>query len=204
MFRATAGGDTGNDLGQKLADRMMGKKDTPATKQAKRKQGQKDLSLNQVETLKNALQKHLKEINKLNTVNNGRDGKQVDDNFDDGIDSDTSSDEEELNRQIAAVKKMIQQASAVLRGEDEDIMIDDSVALDTLPQEKDVVDKTKERELALAARKKQLEAEHVEGEEQYKSKIRTEGETAVAHLEDMKNKVLEQQVESAFDRGKAF
>ena len=51
-------------------------------------------------------------------MNNGKDGKQIDENFDDEGDSETSSDEEELTRQIAAVKKMIQRASAVLRGED--------------------------------------------------------------------------------------
>jgi len=34
--------------------------------------------------------------------------------------------------------------------------------------------------------------------------MRTEGESAVADLQTMKDKVLEQQVESAFDRGKAF
>lgn len=76
MFRATAGGDTGNDLGQKLADRMMHKQDTVENKkQQQRKRNNTDLSLNQVEKLKNSLQKHLKEIKKLNTVNNGRDGK---------------------------------------------------------------------------------------------------------------------------------
>jgi len=40
-------------------------------------------------------------------VNNGKDGKQIDENFDDDGESETSSDEEELIRQIAAVKKMI-------------------------------------------------------------------------------------------------
>lgn len=58
--------------------------------------------------------------------------------------------------------------------------------------------------MALAARRKQLESEHLEGEEKYKQKIRTEGESAVADLQMMKDKVLEQQIESAFDRGKAF
>ena len=97
----------------------------------------------------------MKEIRKLNTVNNGKDGKQVDDNFDDEVDSETSSDEEELTRQIAAVKKMIQRASAVLRGEDDNDW--NELPIDTLPKEKDTTDKNRERELALAARKKQLE-----------------------------------------------
>jgi len=73
MFRATAGADTGNDLGEKLANRLAGKKDS--NKQKKRPRNNGDLSLNQVEQLKNSLQKHLKEIRKLNTVNGGRDGK---------------------------------------------------------------------------------------------------------------------------------
>ena len=100
----------------------------------------------------------MKEIRKLNTVNNGKDGKQIDENFDDEGDSETSSDEEELTRQIAAVKKMIQRASAVLRGEDDNDW--NEVSMDTLPKEKDTTDKARERELALAARRKQLEQEH--------------------------------------------
>lgn len=97
---------------------------------------------------------------------------------------------------------MIQRASAVLRGEDDNDW--NELPIDTLPKEKDTTDKNRERELALAARKKQLEQEHLEAEEKYKSKMRTEGESAVADLQLMKDKVLEQQVESAFDRGKAF
>lgn len=41
-------------------------------------------------------------------------------------------------------------------------------------------------------------------EEKFKRKIKTENEIAVSNLEDMKNKVLEMQVESAYDKGKAF
>lgn len=86
---------------------------------------------------------------------------------------------------------MIQRASAVLRGEDDNDW-NDSTIIETLPQEKDSTDKARERELALAARRKQLESQHLEGEEKYKSKMRTEGESAVADLQMMKDKVLEQ------------
>ncbi len=41
-------------------------------------------------------------------------------------------------------------------------------------------------------------------EEKFKRKMKTENEVAVNTLEDMKNKVLEMQVESAYDKGKAF
>lgn len=41
-------------------------------------------------------------------------------------------------------------------------------------------------------------------EEKFKRKIKTENDIAVSNLEDMKNKVLEMQVESAYDKGKAF
>jgi hypothetical protein len=41
-------------------------------------------------------------------------------------------------------------------------------------------------------------------EEKFKRKIKNENDIAVSHLEDMKNKVLEMQVESAYDKGKAF
>lgn len=50
---------------------------------------------------------------------------------------------------------MIQRASAVLRGEDDNDW--NEVSMDTLPKEKDTTDKARERELALAARRKQLE-----------------------------------------------
>jgi len=48
---------------------------------------------------------------------------------------------------------MIQRASAVLRGEDDNDW-NDSTLIETLPQEKDSTDKARERELALAARRK--------------------------------------------------
>jgi len=47
MFRATAGGDTENDISQKLADRLGGKKNSNLSKkQIKRKRNAGDLSLN--------------------------------------------------------------------------------------------------------------------------------------------------------------
>ena len=48
------------------------------------------------------------------------------------------------------------------------------------------------------------EAKAKEDDERFKKKIEKENDLAVFDLENMKNKVLEMQVESAFDRGKIF
>ncbi len=76
--------------------------------------------MNQVEKLKDALHKHLKEIKKLRALRFGKDGLQVDDELGEDVSDYTSSDEDELNSAILNVKKMISNARAVLRGEGDD------------------------------------------------------------------------------------
>lgn len=53
-------------------------------------------------------------------------------------------------------------------------------------------------------RKDRLEEEQRVQEEKFKRKINQENQQQIDELEDMKNKVLEMQVESAYDRGKQF
>lgn len=65
-------------------------------------------------------------------------------------------------------------------------------------------DKRAEREEAIRLRKEKLEEEQRIQDEQFKRKIKHETDIQIHDLEDMKNKVLEMQVESAYDRGKAF
>ena len=65
-------------------------------------------------------------------------------------------------------------------------------------------DKRAEREEAIRLRKEKLEEEQRIQDEQFKRKINHETDIQINDLEDMKNKVLEMQVESAYDRGKAF
>lgn len=65
-------------------------------------------------------------------------------------------------------------------------------------------DKRAQREEAMRLRKEKLEEEQRLQDEQFKRKINRENEVAIHDLEDMKNKVLEMQVESAYDRGKGF
>jgi hypothetical protein len=102
-------------------DRMKKQKTVKIKKGDK---GRKDLSLNQVEKLKDSLHKHLKEIKKLRALRFGKDGLQVDDELGDDVSDYSSSSDDELNSAILNVKKMIQNARAVLKGEgDEDIQI---------------------------------------------------------------------------------
>lgn len=65
-------------------------------------------------------------------------------------------------------------------------------------------DKRHEREEAIRLRKEKLEEDQKVQDEKFKRKLNFENDIAVHELEDMKNKVLEMQVESAYDRGKAF
>ena len=168
------------------------------------------MSLGQVENLKDALHKHLKDIKKLRALRFGGDGAQVDDELAKNDDNDnqdyyeSSSSEDDLNQQIANVKKLIFNTRAVLRGEDQEdmhIFTDDTKMLDAINSAEK---KHQEREEAIRLRKEQLEENQRIQEEKFKRKINAENDRQIEELEDMKNKVLEMQVESAYDRGKAF
>jgi len=76
MFRAQ-GHDDGQDMGEQLVNRMKTGKNGKVKQQKKGDRSRKDLSLNQVESLKDALHKHLKEIKKLRALRYGGDGAQV-------------------------------------------------------------------------------------------------------------------------------
>lgn len=79
------------------------------------------MSLNDVEGLKDKLHKHLKEIRKLHAYNFGKKGKG--DGEEEGAElefsenEESSSDDDELNRQIAQLKRMIGNTGAMLRGD---------------------------------------------------------------------------------------
>jgi len=196
MFRAQDEDD--NDVTTALAGNV-GK-----VKKSKKERARTDLSLNQVETLKDSLHKHLKDIKKLRALRYGKDGAQVQDELGNEISDYTSSSEDDLNLQISNVRKLIMNTRAVLRGEgDEEIQIftEDTAMLDAVNA---VGDKRQEREEAIKLRKEQLEETQRIQEEKFKRKINIENQKQIDELEDMKNKVLEMQVESAYDRGKAF
>lgn len=156
--------------------------------------------------MKDALHKHLKDIKKLRAIRYGKDGGQVDDELDDNHDlSDyTDSSEDDLNLSISNVKKLILNTRAVLRGEGEDeiqIFTEDTKMLDAINNNEN---KRQEREEAIKVRKDQLEENQRVQEEKFKRKINNENQKQIDELEDMKNKVLEMQVESAYDRGKQY
>ena len=86
--------------------------------------------MNDVEGLKDKLHKHLKEIRKLHAYNfgkkqgDGEDGAEL--QFSDNEES--SSDDDELNRQIAQLKRMIGNTGAMLRGDgDADQIMDELI-----------------------------------------------------------------------------
>jgi hypothetical protein len=197
MFRAQ-----GNDDQQNAADRL---KDGIEKKQkSKQERARTDLSLNQVENLKDNLHKHLKDIKKLRALRYGKDGGQVQDELGNDVSDYSSSSEDDLNLAISNVKKLILNTRAVLRGEGEDeiqIFTEDTKMLDAINS---VEDKRQEREEAIQLRKERLEEDQRVQEEKFKRKINNENNQQIQELEDMKNKVLEMQVESAYDRGKQF
>lgn len=100
------------------------------TKKPKKKKKDNDLQLPQVENLKDKLAKHLKEINDLF-------GKSQDkDIFNTGDDSQDSSDDNEdreaLNKQIAALKKLLGQNESILKGNDPDEIEDEQSIMEGL------------------------------------------------------------------------
>lgn len=198
MFRAQGAEDQQN-IQDRLKDGIDGKK-----KKSKHERARTDLSLNQVENLKDNLHKHLKDIKKLRALRYGKDGGQVQDELGNEISDYTSSSEDDLNLAIVNVKKLILNTRAVLRGEGEDeiqIFTEDTKMLDAINS---VEDKRQEREEAIQLRKDRLEEEQRVQEEKFKRKISAENNQQIQELEDMKNKVLEMQVESAYDRGKQY
>lgn len=105
---------------------------------------------------------------------------------------------------ISNVKKLILNTKAVLKGEGQEeiqIFTEDTKMLDSINNAEQM---RQEREEAIKVRKEELEENQRIQEEKFKRKINTENQHQIQELEDMKNKVLEMQVESAYDRGKQF
>ena len=132
MFRVQ-----GHDDGTGLTKVVNGKEVRISAKQDRHARSRRDLSVHQVENLKDALQKHLREIKKLRAIRFGKDGAQVNQDLAaSDIDSESSSDDE-LNNNIARVKKLIDNAKAVLRGEGEEeiqIFTNDTSLVDQVNQ----------------------------------------------------------------------
>jgi hypothetical protein len=96
MFRAQGADDGKGGMDERLASGMKGGSKVKA--QTKQERARTDLSLNQVENLKDSLHKHLKDIKKLRAIRFGKDGAQVDDDLGNDISDDySSSSEDELN-----------------------------------------------------------------------------------------------------------
>ena len=82
-------------------------------KPKKKKKKNRDITLNQVEDLKDNLAKHLREINKLfgkKTIDQGN-------IFSDDNEESSDDDNDALNRHIADLKKLVDQNAALLKGE---------------------------------------------------------------------------------------
>jgi len=81
MFRAQGADDGKGDMEDRLQAGLKNSKVKPPTKQER---ARTDLSLNQVENLKDNLHKHLRDIKKLRAIRYGKDGAQVNDDL--GVD----------------------------------------------------------------------------------------------------------------------
>lgn len=196
MFRAQGLDDGTDDLGTQLATGLASKRGRKLTRLER---ARTDLSLTQVENLKDGLHRHLKEIKKLRSIRYGKDGSQVHDELGNEISDYTESSDDDLNQAISNVKRLVMTTRAVLRGEGEDetlIFTEDTKMLDA---HKAADGKRLEREEAIKIRKEQLEESQRIAEEKFKRKINIESQKQIDSLEDLKNKVLEMQVESAYD-----
>jgi len=94
---------------------MMGR-NTKKAKRNRKRRGKKDLTLSQVERLKDRMQRHVRDLNRLlgKKRNTGKEG------FGSSSEAYSSDDNEaiELRKRIAHLKKLLRQNGAILRGED--------------------------------------------------------------------------------------
>jgi len=99
----------------------------------------------------------------------------------------------------------------MLRGDDnqDDSGLNESSILDPdamdMNPEMAMLEKQKQaREAEDQKRKEDFLAQQEEDDDKFDEKLENDGENARAELQKKNNKVLEQQIESAFDRGKDF
>ena len=174
------------------------------TKKPKKKKKNNDLQLPQVENLKDKLAKHLKEINDLF-------GKSQDkDLFNTGDDSQDSSDDNEdreaLNKQIAALKKLLGQNEAILKGNDPDEIEEEHSLMEglgDLNQNKISQDEIKRRirEEEADQRHEQLINNLEEEDIKFEKSLEKLNQQALLSIGEKNNTVLQQQIQNAQDRG---
>jgi hypothetical protein len=118
MFRAGQGG-AGNVMDE--VDEQMMQVEAGGEKKDKKGHKKKDLTIKDVEKAKDDLAAHLKEIRKL--ARERESFKEDEDDLealDDDEESSDAEDDRELNRKIAALKKLLAQNSKMLKGEHDD------------------------------------------------------------------------------------
>lgn len=188
----------------------MSNKKKPARKK-------KDLTLRDVEGVKDDLQNHLKEIKRLFRRNRS---EAKEDQIELMSDSDESSDAEEdrnMNRRIANLKKMLGHHTKMLKGEDDeaaaDYGIEDFAPLEEGDGKGDGLEQTEEETAYTKKKAREEENDRVkqelrdnlqEHEGEYLDDLNNKMQDQEEELEQKRNRVLEMQVDDAFNRGKDF
>lgn len=119
----------GRDEGEEEREKALYDPEAAKKKPKKKKKKTNEITVNKVEDLKENLGKHLQQLNKLF----GKKTIQQDNLFSEGEEESSDDDGDALAKQIAALKKLIDSNSALLKGEagPESVMLDtDEIEVD--------------------------------------------------------------------------
>jgi len=179
------------------------KKAAQLAKKKKKKKKNKDLQLNQVENLKSNLEKHLVEINNLFGRRRNNNDQLFTEDADDGNSSDSEEDDA-LAKQLAALKKLLFTNEAILKGHDNEDLLDDADKLEAL-LEGDGKESPDEAMAKLREERQRQEQEDIdklnawnEGEDaKFEQNMDAANEKILQSLFDKNDTVLQQQIQSA-------
>lgn len=173
-----------------------------------KKRATHDLTLAQIEKLKDELHRHNKELERL-TGN----APQKDDGFGDS-DGQISSDDHnaiELRKKISKIKRLLGQNGAILRGEEgaPDTAINENEVVASKLWDEREGDEARERRRQQIEETEKIRLQERENinkkhEQRVQIQLANEAEVKKRDLEVEQNKIMQAQVEQALDRGKVF
>jgi hypothetical protein len=172
----------------------------------KKSKKNKDLQLPQVEDLKDRLQKHLIEIQKLVGRKYTNEDELLSDD-DEDLSSDDDEEANELNQQIAELKRILGANERILKGEDNDDLMKetegDMDGLETIGDNKTTAadKKRKLRDAEAKVQQEELDDWRKAEDEKFENNLENKQQDVIVDINGKKNTVLQQQIASAHDRG---
>lgn len=163
----------------------------------KKKRRTKDLQLPQVEDLKDRLQKHLIEIQKLVGRKYANDDELLTDDDEDNMSSDDDEEAQVLNNQIAELKRILGANERIFKGEDNDDLIKDTAnemdALEDGAQATSLGEKRKkQREQDEKRQKEEDDDWRRQQDEKFEQNLENNTNKAIRDINGKKNTVLQQ------------